>query len=382
MRFTSQPFVISNTTRLSIGSDVRHGQNEVNSDSLESVFVVHRHSIRAPTYFPAGDPYLNRDNYPRGAGYLTKKGVIACGSIANVWSSWYPEHIHGLDHTAVFVRSSESPRCHQTAQAILSALFSTQETIYPVPVYGPPPGFDNYISVVGYGKNINNVLRSHYQDSVSQPNTLGAVTFGDVIEAVKDVMTVPAPLEYEVFTFLDGIVSNMYEDHPIPDFWTRNERILTEVYEKLYALVIEQYRPYYGGHLLRGIAQRMKQVFNKELSSGTRWCDYSFHDFSLTAIYHALEGEINLPKPHFLAAIFFELRTANDGSHWVEVYHSHGIAPDGSYSPREPMRMRWNGGSHRVIFEKIFEKMYNNVYIDKLLGANGKKRNHEENGIF
>lgn len=83
--------------------------------------------------------------------------------LANVWSSWYPEHIHGLDHTAVFVRSSESPRCHQTAQAILSALFSTQETIYPVPVYGPPPGFDNYISVVGYGKNINNVLRSHYQ---------------------------------------------------------------------------------------------------------------------------------------------------------------------------------------------------------------------------
>lgn len=66
-------------------------------------------------------------------------------------------------------------------------------------------------------------------------------------------------------------------------------------------------------------------IFNlsEELSCGTKWCDYSFHDFSLSSIYFALEAEIDLPKPHFLAAIFFELRTANDGQltfHHVNVY--------------------------------------------------------------
>lgn len=87
---------------------------------------------------------------------------------AKTWSSWYPNHINGNDHSSIFVRSSESPRCHETAQALLASLFSSQEDRFcPVPVYGPPPGYDKYVSLEGYPNDINEVLRSHYNVSMT-----------------------------------------------------------------------------------------------------------------------------------------------------------------------------------------------------------------------
>lgn len=86
-------------------------------------------------------------------------------STAKTWQSWYPDHINGNDHSAVFVRASESPRCHETAQALLKALFSEEE-FCPVPVYGPPPGYDKYVSLEGYGKNINEMIAEHYPVSL------------------------------------------------------------------------------------------------------------------------------------------------------------------------------------------------------------------------
>lgn len=90
---------------------------------------------------------------------------------ANIWSSWYPEHINGGDHTSVFVRSSESPRCHETAQSLLAALFNTADFLQPIPVYGPPPGHDRYVSLEGYNGDINAELRKHFEVRRSQNNS-------------------------------------------------------------------------------------------------------------------------------------------------------------------------------------------------------------------
>lgn len=65
-------------------------QGECNSDRLESVFVVHRHSVRAPTYFPPGDPHLNNRIYTRGTGYLTKNGIRACDPIGEPFARCVP----------------------------------------------------------------------------------------------------------------------------------------------------------------------------------------------------------------------------------------------------------------------------------------------------
>lgn len=50
-----------------------------------------------------------------------------------------------------------------------------------------------------------------------------------------------------------------------------------------------------------------------ELRSGTKWCNYSYHDYSVSAILRAIGAEVSPLKPGFLAAIFFELRKMNDG---------------------------------------------------------------------
>lgn len=59
-------------------------QGESNNGRLESVFVVHRHSLRAPVYYPPAHPELNGQLYPRGAGYLTRKGIDACFNVGKL----------------------------------------------------------------------------------------------------------------------------------------------------------------------------------------------------------------------------------------------------------------------------------------------------------
>lgn len=83
---------------------------------------------------------------------------------AEKWRSWYPEHINGKDHRTIFVRSSESPRCNETISAILHTLLSTgPEGLNPIPIYSPPPGYDKYVSVVGYEKDVSAEMRKVYQ---------------------------------------------------------------------------------------------------------------------------------------------------------------------------------------------------------------------------
>ena len=48
---------------------------------LESVFVLHRHSIRSPTFFAPNSDEVNPRLYPRGAGYLTRQGIDLCPSV-------------------------------------------------------------------------------------------------------------------------------------------------------------------------------------------------------------------------------------------------------------------------------------------------------------
>lgn len=50
-----------------------------------------------------------------------------------------------------------------------------------------------------------------------------------------------------------------------------------------------------------------------ELGSGHKWCDYSYHDYTVNSVMKELEAEVSQKKPDFLGAIFFELRTMEDG---------------------------------------------------------------------
>ena len=54
------------------------------------------------------------------------------------------------------------------------------------------------------------------------------------------------------------------------------------------------------------------------------------------------------------------------GSQYVDLYYSSGLQPDGCYAEREPLRMRWNENSHRVTFDELYDKMYNNIYVNKM----------------
>ncbi|XP_003738860.1 uncharacterized protein LOC100908628 [Galendromus occidentalis] len=333
--------------------------------ALESVFVLHRHSVRAPTYYAPNFEEIHPKSYPRGAGYLTRRGIDLCLSVAETWRSWYPEHINGSDHRTIFVRSSESPRCNETISAILHALFSSgPEGLNLVPIYSPPPGYDKYVSCAGFDGDISSRMRKVYQEPVLEANSANAKTVSELHDFIKTCFKAPDASEYDAFVYIDGVTSNVYEGLPQPKFFTDNEAALKKFYHFAYHTVIEEFSPFYGFHLLQGMARRMQQVFDGELTTGQKWCDYSFHDFNLSSALLALEAEVREPKPNFLGAIFFELRrNQKDGSRVVDLYYCSGLQPDGRYSQREPLRMRWNQNSHRATFDKLYEKMFNNIYV-------------------
>lgn len=63
-------------------------QSEDNPDSqqltLESVFVLHRHSIRSPTCYAPNFNEIHPKLYPRGTGYLTRQGIDICRHVGKL----------------------------------------------------------------------------------------------------------------------------------------------------------------------------------------------------------------------------------------------------------------------------------------------------------
>lgn len=45
------------------------------------MFVLHRHSIRAPVWGFAGVDCISEKPFPRGYGYLTHKGIAKCAEV-------------------------------------------------------------------------------------------------------------------------------------------------------------------------------------------------------------------------------------------------------------------------------------------------------------
>lgn len=109
-----------------------------------------------------------------------------------------------------------------------------------------------------------------------------------------------------------AIMSNIYEGFPLPDFWTEYNDAMVATFHKCYWRVIEEYGPFFGGHVLRGLGTRMAELV-EDSPSNAKWTDYSYHDYTVNAVMNALEGKVTQRKPDFLGAIFFELRTMEDG---------------------------------------------------------------------
>lgn len=110
-----------------------------------------------------------------------------------------------------------------------------------------------------------------------------------------------------------GFISHIYENVPLPLFWMRNSDAFMATVNKCYWNIIEASGQLFGKHVLEAMASEMGMVFNKKLRCGYKWADYSYHDFTVSSVIKMLEGNVTQPRPNFLGAIFFELRTMRDG---------------------------------------------------------------------
>ncbi|XP_022691400.1 uncharacterized protein LOC111261845 isoform X1 [Varroa jacobsoni] len=360
--------------KLQMVSSIRaHGDEPV------SLFVVHRHSVRAPMCYPPGDGvYLSRNNFPRGPSYLTDVGIKRSLQVGKIWKRWFPQFITG-NPREVWARSSEAYRCAETCNTLLYALYSSKSNYQPISVIVPPENQDKYIGSNSLSdEELFRYMENHIDTEVHTKDGK-AVTVRNVLDFVKIQMNLEKDTnDYNMFIYLDGLSSLEYNKLAQPPWYTKNRKVIDAAYNILYHQLTVTLRPFYGYYLLKGVADRICLVRDGKAKFGERVNLFSFHDFSVSAVLTALDESFHEFRPHFLSAVFFELyRRPKDDLHYMMVSWSEGLDTNGSYASRKPLPLTWNGGSNRVKLDDFLPRLQDNTYSDymkknALLGYTGE----------
>lgn len=69
----------------------------------------------------------------------------------------------------------------------------------------------------------------------------------------------------QILIIIAAVMSNIYEGFDLPQFWIDHNEAMIATFHKCYWHVIDEYSPFFGGHVLRGMGRRMEKVFKGEL---------------------------------------------------------------------------------------------------------------------
>ncbi|XP_003742080.2 uncharacterized protein LOC100898171 [Galendromus occidentalis] len=335
-------------------------------DELKSLFVIARHSIRAPIFYPPHDEFLNPKPFSRGPGYLTQKGIDSAVRVGKIWKRWYPDLITG-NAREVWARSSESYRCAETAQSILYSIYTTESHYQPISVIVPPSNTDKYTSSNSLSdEELSKCMDGYYGIQVK---SIGGkpTTVADVLRFVAEKLGLAdrSADAFDMFIYLDGIESLRYENLEQPPWYTSNKESIDEVYGILYDRITSTLRPYYGYFLLRGLADRMKLLKDGKPPYGDKWSLFLEHDFSISATLSGLDQGFEKLKANFLGAVFFEMyQRKTDGSHYMKLFWSRGLQSNGTYCEKEPLNLKGSNGTNEIAFDDLWAKFRNNVFED------------------
>lgn len=194
--------------------------------SLQLVSVIFRHGDKTPTETYKNDPFKDPVFWPDGFGQLTIKGKQQMFQLGKTLQSRYFKFFGEYSLKRVRVESSDADRCHQSAGAVLAAMFPPEkhqiwnpDLIWqPIPIHATPRSLDKKIVVKApcprydaekakSDAEIANEVDKKYQE-LYKYLTLNS---GQPIKSILDVETLYNILEIEVSVTLYEIQIILYK---------------------------------------------------------------------------------------------------------------------------------------------------------------------------
>ncbi|XP_003747326.1 prostatic acid phosphatase-like [Galendromus occidentalis] len=346
--------------------------------NLRHIAVVHRHTARAPQKFPENDPYLRPALYPRGAGKSTLLGLQQAHVVGRMWKSWWRPRFLSGNPNEVYARTSALDRCFETTQALLFEIFSPGPChenhqfclpFDPVPIVKPPMGFDKNINFCH--SNTSSQLANMTQIMTTPiPMNLGNQfrTLEDFIAYAKKQSGLHHMNNVDFFSaVIDAYISNHWEGYPLPPWVREVWPIWHWAADKLYNTLHQSTKMSAGHGVVQDVAKSLRSATAAPADGVMKKLSlFGYHDVTVSSIWTAMAPELEelVPRPDFLAAIFFELyEDGQRGEYVLRIRISQGLTPDGRYSPLKVIRAM-NCKSDFCPMEEVLEPLERYFAVD------------------
>lgn len=324
------------------------GEDTENS-SLQLVSIIFRHGDKTPTETYKNDPYRDPSFWHDGFGQLTIKGKQQMYQLGNTLRSRYLKFFGNYSLKTIQVESSDADRCHQSAGAMLAAMFPPEgDQIWnptliwqPIPIHATPRSLDKKIVVKApcprydaekarSDAEIAKETDTKYHDLYTYL-TLNA---GQPINSILDVETLYNILEIEA--------DNNYK---LPD-WTHS--VFPDKMKDIATLTLASFtytpllKRLWGGPLIKEIVDNMNLKKSNNLKDKKMFI-YSAHDITLVNVWRAL-GFTEILKPEYGASLLFEL-------HYVHLEYQVKLLYLNSSSANMPITLSVPGCSNPCLLD-------------------------------
>ncbi|XP_054157467.1 prostatic acid phosphatase-like [Oppia nitens] len=291
-----------------------------NAHTLEGLFILMRHGIRAPwTTYPL-DPFANETNrFPNGGSQLTDAGINQAYNMGKYYKILYNKFIRANQKQS-YLRASAAQRCIDTLAIVT-------KTLWPPNAYNEKSWQPMLFSLP---KRIDSVL---YEEPDCQPAE-DAEHENLETKVVKDYEADPKIQKlYQLVANKTGLKPDMYSMTKAFDCF-RCEKlnglpspkwVTPDLYDQMGDVLSHRLNFFYqstkaqrlrAGPILEDFIEHMNKITNaKPGDKPKRLLIYTSHDFKIAALLAAI-GDPQPKYPPFAAALIFELHKV-DGKHIV-----------------------------------------------------------------
>ena len=361
----------------------------VTDGKLRMVHLVYRHGIRAPEHFYPTDKFQEKD-WRNGVGHLTQKGMTLEYELGKFLKYRYvrTKFINSSYlHKEVYIRSSDKPRCLQSAQAQLAGLYPPEGwqlwnkdiawqpvPVHTVSVYDDPllrpftncPRISSKDPEVGIWRG-REVSEWYLKDVRKNQPLL------DKINAIAryDKMVPKVTLNYDNLWWIQDCMRSEEAEGflPLDPPWPK------EIRDPMFVLADRIFGDRWkgddemarltGGPILARMIDHMKrwtlidgvkgdEGANKDLY---KFNLYSGHDQSIMAVACALN--VSIPIPLFASSIMIELYSSPTIGWYVEVNFRN------DYNYDNFTKLKLDGCDFQCPLDKFIELNKNRVSVDR-----------------
>jgi len=302
--------------------------------TLKMVHLVYRHGARSPMQFYPTNP--NIKYWKDGPGRLTQIGMNMQFELGKFLKDRYITNTHFIDpmylHDEVYIRSSDSERCLQSAESQLAGLYPPiKHQVWnpnlpwqPIPIHTIPMKKDSIL--VTPGAFCPRLSEKYVQMKNMQYKELERKKM-EKHEDLPNYLTTHSGMNVSfgnMFLFTDVYLCEKAENLTSPAWLLSrlDELIDISTWFALHSYFAgdDEVGRLLGGSFLNLIINNMKQM-----SEGTKSTDlfkmnmFSGHDSSILALATALD--IDITYPTFAACIMIELYTDESNNYYVEMQY-------------------------------------------------------------